>query len=269
MKFQQFAAPDCLKKYVRYFWTLESDTASTQPQHFRAIADGCPGLIFQHADKGTFTQDNKILPETFLFGQSTKYLEISLTGNFHTIGICFEPHALKSVFGFESAPLTNSCMDINETARKQGFYLSEQLSGAIGAKEKIDLLSAYLMAQICKTADESTDMAFALSEIVRTDGSIPLVQLHQKLQLSERSFERKFKEFTGISPKLFSRICRFQVSLKQLQTNGYDKLSDIAFENNYADQSHFIRAFREFSGFSPYQYKKQAGDVAENLSAIR
>jgi AraC-like DNA-binding protein len=70
----------------------------------------------------------------------------------------------------------------------------------------------------------------------------------------------------GISPKLFSRICRFQATLQQLRTNGFDKLSDIAFEHNYADQSHFIRSFKEFAGVSPFQYQKQFEEIAENLS---
>jgi len=35
------------------------------------------------------------------------------------------------------------------------------------------------------------------------------------------------------------------------------KLSDVAYENGYADQSHFIRSFREFTGYTPSQYQQQ------------
>lgn len=60
----------------------------------------------------------------------------------------------------------------------------------------------------------------------------------------------------GISPKLFARISRFQESLYQLRAGKYDKLSDVAYENEYFDQSYFIRVFKEFTGFSPLQFKK-------------
>jgi AraC-like DNA-binding protein len=83
--------------------------------------------------------------------------------------------------------------------------------------------------------------------------------------LSERTLERRFKQSIGISAKLFSRICRFQESLNQLRKNKYDKLSDIAYENGYADQSHFIRSFKEFTGVSPFDYRKQLKEVAENF----
>ena len=71
-----------------------------------------------------------------------------------------------------------------------------------------------------------------------------------------------------MSPKLFSRICRFQSSLQQLRDNDYTKLSDIAFEHEFADQSHFIRTFREFAGFSPFQYQRQSPGVIENLATL-
>jgi AraC-like DNA-binding protein len=35
-------------------------------------------------------------------------------------------------------------------------------------------------------------------------------------------------------------------------------LSDIAFENGYADQSHYVRAFKEFTNITPKDYLKFA-----------
>ena len=111
-------------------------------------------------------------------------------------------------------------------------------------------------------------MRHALEQIISSKGTLSLKVLQQNLNTSQRSFHRKFKQYTGIPPKLFSRICRFQASLKQLQQTDYDKLSDIAFGNDYADQSHFIRSFKEFSGLSPAQYQKNSTEVVENLSEI-
>lgn len=269
MKYEQIQPPQYLQKYIRYFWTLESNGTVTETKNFRVIADGCPGLIYQQPDKGTFSQNKKQLPETFLFGQATKHAEICLQGSFSTIGVFFYPHALNSVFGFNAAELTNSCLDLNLTALKQNFFLSDQLSGAISTVNKIEVLSSYLFSQIRKnTVHQTRGMQHALSKIIHSKGSISLKQLQLELQLSERSFERKFKSYVGISPKLFSRICRFQTSLNQLRERSYTKLSDIAFENDYTDQSHFIRSFKEFAGFSPNQYQKQSNEVAENFAEL-
>jgi AraC-like DNA-binding protein len=107
-----------------------------------------------------------------------------------------------------------------------------------------------------------------LSRIAGSGGNLTVKELQSELNLSERSLERRFKQHIGISPKLFTRICRFQASLSQLRTNKYNKLSDVAFEQEYADQSHFIRSFKEFSGLSPYQYMNRSNEIVENFSAL-
>jgi AraC-like DNA-binding protein len=147
--------------------------------------------------------------------------------------------------------------------------LSELILNTESLKDQVRALSFYLAEQIRNNnrgVDEITK--YAIAQIVQSGGNVSLKELQQKLQLSERSLERKFKQTIGLSPKLFSRICRFQESLKQMRKTDYDKFSDIAYENNYADQSHFIRVFKEFTGFSPNEFKKQSSEVVENFPQI-
>ncbi|MEJ7662748.1 MAG: helix-turn-helix domain-containing protein [Hymenobacter sp.] len=87
--------------------------------------------------------------------------------------------------------------------------------------------------------------------------------------MSERSFQRRFKQAVGVSPKLFARICQFQDSLAQLRRAEYEKLSDIAYAHDYADQSHHIRAFREFAGSTPRQFRQQAHRQLASLAELR
>jgi AraC-like DNA-binding protein len=268
MVYEQIQPPDYLSGYVRYFWTLDS-SINTPLKTLRTIADGCPGLIFQQAEKGTFYQNEKQLPAIFLFGQSTKHAEIALRGQFSTVGIYFYPNALKSIFGLNAEELTNSCLDLNLLAAKQGSHLLEQLSNTPSITGQIELLSSYLFHQYKENnVQVEKPIHYALTQLIESRGNVSLKELQESLRLSERSLERKFKEHVGISPKLFSRICRFQASLDQLRTNNYSKFSDVAFENEYADQSHFIRAFKEFAGFSPYQYQRQSNEIVENLSEL-
>lgn len=268
MNYRQVQPPDYLKSYIRYFWILETDAIDNASKTFRPITDGCPGLFFQQAETSTFyDQDRKQLPALFLYGQTIRHREIHTSGNFNAIGICFYPYALKSVFGFDANELTDTCADLNVLSEKQGFFLLERLLNAPSTTQQIELVSAYLWTQIRKNNVRQDGITqYALSQLLESNGTILLKDLHEKLTISERNLERKFKQSVGISPKLFSRICRFQASLNQLRINSYDKLSDIAFENGYADQSHFIRAFKEFAGVSPDKYRKQSTEVIQNLT---
>jgi AraC-like DNA-binding protein len=270
MKYQTFMPSETLKPFVRYFWALESRSVDNVPKTFGAIVDGCPGVVMVQSEKEAFCDEqNKKLSEIFLYGQTIKPVQFTSAGKFLAIGICFQPHALKSIFGFDAGELTNGCVDLNLVSHKKHDNISERLLSAPSLGDQIGTLSHYLTDRIKsnnRQVDETTK--YALAQIVQAGGNISLKTLQQKLQLSERSLERKFNQAIGISPKLFSRICRFQESLNQMRKSNYDKISDIAYEHNYADQSHFIRVFREFTGFSPLDFKKQSSEVVGNFPQI-
>jgi AraC-like DNA-binding protein len=271
MRYREIPPPAYLKDYVRYFWTLEDQgtTTTQQPRAFRAIADGCPGLIFQSSHEGYFFQPERRLPGIFIYGQATAPTEFHASGRLNAIGVFFYPNALKAVFGLDAFALTDTCLDANTIRLEKEYDIQEKLLNAVTTEEKVNLLSAWLWA-LAQQNDLQHDavIKYAVSQITGSKGGIPLKDLLANIQLSERSFERKFKATIGLSPKLFARICRFQASLQQLKNSDYQKLSDIAYENDYADQSHFIRAFKEFAGFSPWQFQKQSPEVLDNLTVI-
>jgi AraC-like DNA-binding protein len=270
MQYAQIPPPAYLREHVRYFWTLEQQGSDTGSRTFRTIPDGCPGLIFQQPKSGLLHYENlDKLPSIFLYGQATRPRIIHSIGTFGTIGIFFYPNAVKTIFGLNAHELTDECLDLHAINDKQGKSLGNQLMDAASTQAQIEILSSFLFSRIlANKAAADPGMQHAVSQIVQSRGSVSLKLLQDELYLTERSFERKFKQWVGISPKLFARICRFQSGLHQLRKNDFDKLSDIAYEHDYADHSHYIRAFKEFAGASPNQYQKRSTEIVENLSEI-
>jgi AraC-like DNA-binding protein len=83
-----------------------------------------------------------------------------------------------------------------------------------------------------------------------------LLKVQKELYITERTFQRMFEKNIGIAPSLYRRIWQFNNAFQQLNNRRFTKLSDIAFNNGYADQSHYIRAFKEFTGITPKDYLK-------------
>ena len=77
-------------------------------------------------------------------------------------------------------------------------------------------------------------------------------QLAARFNLSERQFNRKFKEYAGFSPKMYMRLTRLNKAIKQQAAN--KPLSRIAYECGYYDQSHFIHDVKTFTGYHPSFY---------------
>jgi AraC-like DNA-binding protein len=57
----------------------------------------------------------------------------------------------------------------------------------------------------------------------------------------------------GISPKLYCRLARFQPGLRYAGCRGSVDWAHAALELGFADQSHLIAEFRQFSGLTPQE----------------
>jgi AraC-like DNA-binding protein len=240
------------------------DGASSGEQAGRLLsiyADGCPGMIFQQSDSGLLLNQQKELSPVFLYGQTVAPIDMHSAGRLGMIVVCFHPYALHSLFRFSASELTDDCLDICMLSAVQGRRLQERLWNTGTARGRVLALFDFLEQVVEKNkAVADPGMVHASCSLLQSNGKTPLPSLMRILNLSPRTFERRFGQYIGVSPKLFSRISQFQAALKHLQSGKFDKLSDIAYRYGYADQSHFIRNFSRFTGLSPLRWQKHAGE---------
>ena len=69
-----------------------------------------------------------------------------------------------------------------------------------------------------------------------------------------RQLERDFKKQIGISPKQLSKVISLNAALQMMLNKDSESLSEIAYENEYFDQTHFIKDFKEFVGITPKEF---------------
>ncbi len=80
--------------------------------------------------------------------------------------------------------------------------------------------------------------------------------------VSRFHFARMFRQSTGYSPMAYvlrRRVERARLLLAQ----GYQKLSDLAAELGFCDQSHFTRIFRRMTGFTPAFAQVMQGGILQ------
>jgi methylphosphotriester-DNA--protein-cysteine methyltransferase len=135
-----------------------------------------------------------------------------------------------------------------------GGRLRECLCEAETPVERFELLQEALLGRLRRGAEQHYAVSAAL-EMFGTNQIGPTVREAAKyLGLSQRRFIQVFKAEVGITPKLFSRIQRFQQTRSFIEQNPSPNWASLALDLGYFDQSHFIREFLEFSGLSPTDY---------------
>ena len=95
---------------------------------------------------------------------------------------------------------------------------------------------------------------FAVQQINRSKGRLPILQLMDEICICQRHFERKFKAYTGYTPKEYSRIMKFRNTIDLLKNCVPDNLLTIAVEAGYYDLSHFNKEIRQLSGNTPASF---------------
>lgn len=92
--------------------------------------------------------------------------------------------------------------------------------------------------------------------VCETRGRCTVAMLAQRFGYTVRHVNNLFRESAGCAPKTFCRFVRFQNALLEMTRNPDGENSDFIERLSYADQAHFQREFREFTGMTPKQFIK-------------
>ena len=97
------------------------------------------------------------------------------------------------------------------------------------------------------------------------DGSnkYSLRQLASEACLSTKQLERKFKERTGVNPKLFERIIRFDKAFRLKNSHPHLDWLRIAVECNYHDYQHLSKDYKDFTGLTPNAFHEIENNAPE------
>jgi AraC-like DNA-binding protein len=270
MNLHSMVQTQLLNPYIRNTVVLQSGMGQEAPVHLPCFADGLPGILFWQTDRNILlNQDMPSHTSLRLYGQTIKPVELMATGNYRIIIIHLYPHVLESLFGIQAGELTDTCVDVNQLPIPGVPALQAQLLEAGSAEEQKNLLLAFL-ATLTRSNQvlPEKDIAYVTHQLMRTKGNTPLKVLQQELHLSERSFERKFLRQVGIPARLYARICRFNAALSQIRQGNWFRLTDVAYDNGFADQAHLNRTFKEFTGFTPGAYLARYRQQAEVLPVL-
>ncbi len=92
----------------------------------------------------------------------------------------------------------------------------------------------------------------------------PVAAMTKLSGLAERTFKRRFKQATGMSPLEYVHALRLEEA-KQLLEATEQPIESIASEVGYEDAAFFGRLFRKQVNLTPAQYRKRFGGLRASL----
>ena len=258
MKFQEVAPGTRLLPFVNSYWCLSSDVALDLCD--RTLPDGCQEIVFnincqvKRSDNGKEFFTN---PPVELIGQMTRAYEIKTQGRQIYFGIKFYPHSFAAFTTESIEDLRDQSIDLRLLFCRAFTEIYEAILAKPDFEFFVSSMENYLNQRL--SIQRATSLAYnmvdyAVKKMFVNNQEVSLQSMHVELGVSKRHLLNIFKHHTGLSPKQFLRMVRFQSTLKGLQLS--QPLSQIALESGYYDQAHLHHDFKALAGVTPTAWQK-------------
>lgn len=251
-----------LAKYVRCYYSIEYSAQAVQGSHLvdYAFATGCVEVMFTL--QGTFweTKANENFTKTSpveVWGQILKPLMFRVTGDSKVFGIRFHPSAAALFLHADVSKLNDHVCDLTGVVGNSVKELHARLQDAASTEDRVLMMNRFLLKKIEQQSRSLSKIDLVhnvMNELSREDFFDNIENVANRYGITSRYLQKIFVQHTGLTPKLFSKINRFQNSLLLLRKEDLS-LTDVAYTSGYFDQSHFIREFKSFTGFLPSGFR--------------
>ncbi|MEM9546817.1 MAG: helix-turn-helix domain-containing protein [Bacteroidota bacterium] len=233
-----------LNQYVDFVWVGQASSLDITSSHHAATFTE---LIFNYGDifqiNGQNTENfNCQFVHHIISGLKTVPFQTTVSGTYNSLGLILKPFC----FGILKDKLGS--LDLK--------YTSEIIFEAIFEASVPDFrkLESALLSLFSKSIIDSDLINFENFTSRKKIQNGLMKNFNQSISISQKSFIQKFKRYYQITPNEYMKLKKINQSIKLIQNNKSMTLTEIALESGFYDQSHFIRNFKKYCGYSPKKH---------------
>jgi AraC-like DNA-binding protein len=257
-----------LSKYIAYFYVFTNEYNNsiryiTFPSAYSGISlfRGVNVTRGDHQINIDEKENAKELVSVEITGKYTQPVFINYNGEFNEISIIFKPLGVNRFLKddlIEYAPLFSQPLKLI-----QWQSIAEELFQEKTLSKQIEKLESFLLDNFREKEDHTMRKALLLIEDIENDHTIQ--EIANQCGLTLKTFQRNFKKLLTCTPSEYKRIVRFRHSITNKMLNeAVSKLTDVAHDSMYYDQSYFIREYKKLTGTKPKIFFNRASVLTED-----
>lgn len=226
-----------LSAFVSVLWDASDWTPAHQRE--RHMPDGSVNLILSLSGTGAIVSGPR--SESFV----TTSADMSMT----MIGAQFTHGGAAAIFDVPMSELCNTHASLEDLAGQSGHLLRQQLLECPTPDARLQCLAAWLRARMLRRPETDEAILWAAGQLRQPQTRVAAVS--GQIGRSSRWFINRFADVVGLTPKVFSRVQRFQAALRYVHRGAVVNIADLAVSAGYFDQAHLIHEFQRIAGMSP------------------
>jgi AraC-like DNA-binding protein len=256
MHFQVIKPTGILAQFIKYYWVMEKCSLEDDVCE-RVIPTGNIDLMFHYKNcfKVKCNDNTYKQAHSFISGISNSYADVTTNGETGLICVSFNPSGACNFFNFPLLEIENQNISLDCIFGSESKEIYEQICVAQSLNDRIAVIEKFLHGRLSETGErDSLLIKTGIRLINQSKGQIDTKCLSEKLSVTPKTLERKFSAMVGKTPKQFIKIVRFQNIINTFSIANSMNLTEIAYANGFFDQSHFIKDFKSFSGYTPKDF---------------
>lgn len=252
MKFDKHFPVDALKDYIKYYVVSEMELAS----EYKVLPSTGFVMGFQYKGRISALAGKQLVTMTSagVTGISDSYKVFQNSADIGTILVYFTDTGFAHFSARPANELFGLIVPLDDLFEKQKVREAEEkLGAAVTDRQRIKIVEQFLLSQL-KEIHSDKLIVEAVKLIYQSKGTIRIKELNERLFISQSPFEKRFRKMIGTTPKKFASLIRFQSVLDNLHES--KSMTEVGYENQFFDQAHFIKVFKQFTGDTPEHFKR-------------
>ncbi|WP_205513047.1 helix-turn-helix domain-containing protein [Longitalea arenae] len=267
MLYQEYKPSKELADFIECYWLFKcpADHAATREL---IIPGGRVEILFNIGTPTTYVSSAgrsfALTTNMYILGQRNTFFTTYIYPGNYIWGIRFRPACFSSFAAIPASYLLNEVVEATDIFRSiDASNLCEKLITGSGAC--IQALEAFLK-DLLHTKIPNDGLVQTLSLIRRTHQAGSVYEFCAENRLYYKKMERQFLQCAGYTPKEFFNVRRFYKAV-QLMYRSNRSLTDICHELGFYDQSHFIKAFKNYTSLPPLQFIKRGYQIPRLIAS--
>lgn len=174
------------------------------------------------------------------------------------VQMAVHPLAARSLFGVPAAELHWMGEEGGDVLGAGAKRLLARLQESPDRPPALESVATYLRSRHEERRPERPrpELVQAWRLLARSGGNASMRDLAAQVMLSQRHLATLFHREMGLGPKAIARLMRFTRARRAVaqEVPRTSTLAQVAHRFGYADQSHLVRDFQQFTGRSPTQW---------------
>jgi AraC-like DNA-binding protein len=245
---EHYVSKTC-ERFVNKIWCLDNSIGESLIENKLVLPNGCFNLAIVSGNAiEVHTSKNKYVMNEGLYfcSQMTNKVLVNIQPKTKVTIIQLHAWTLSVFPKYDLNNFTDSIIKIDSTELPFKINLINDISVLLKT------INSYF--EELNSANSTKNAIEKICEIIKLHHEeISVSEIGESLNVSQRMLQIKFKSATGLTIKKYIQILKFRKSVDQMVNSGLEKLklTDVALYNQYFDQSHFIKQFKDVTKTTP------------------